>query len=325
MSRKKWLRLIQVALTLALIGWLALHVEWVEFVTIGRSLRWEWLVLAAAFVLASHFVNIMRWRYLVLPDRVEFRYLLSYYGAGIFSNNFLPTGIGGDGVRVALLGRHIPLRRALFTVACDRLVGLLGLSAFILPGLWLGVPEMVVTRLRAINVNWLLAAVTLFAVGGGSVLLLRRQIAPLDALITRILYNLTPPLEEGVSRWSYWLRMGIGSYLFSVLSITCLVVTHAFILLALNLEPSISAAIWLVVLGSLSMLLPLTINGLGIMESIYVLVLGNYHVSPPAALSVALGIRMLIIVFSLIGGLVSMRQDWLAYTARQDIPPLSKS
>jgi uncharacterized membrane protein YbhN (UPF0104 family) len=114
--------------------------------------------------------------------------------------------------------------------------------------------------------------------------------------------------------------MTIGCYLLSVLSALCLVLTHSCALLAFDLHISAGAAIWLVVIGSLSLLVPITVNGFGIMESIYILVLSSYQVSAPSALSVALCIRALMIAFSLLGGLLSLGQGWRTDKAGSDAP-----
>jgi len=67
------------------------------------------------------------------------------------------------------------------------------------------------------------------------------------------------------------------------------------------------AAIWLVLAGSLSMLLPISINSLGVLESVFIVVLAAYAVPAPTALAVALLARALSTLYSLAGGALSLR------------------
>jgi uncharacterized protein (TIRG00374 family) len=93
-------------------------------------------------------------------------------------------------------------------------------------------------------------------------------------------------------------------YLLSFISHLSLVVVHWLLFWALGLDVSLGAAIWVVLIAAVSLLLPITVNGLGLQESIYVVVLGYYGVSAPAALGIGLLIRMLMLICSLFGGVL---------------------
>src|SRR5262245_20287932 len=61
--------------------------------------------------------------------RLSFTWLLGAYLAGQFANNFLPTTVGGDALRVAQLGRRIgSYSQASASVFIERLTGFLALS-----------------------------------------------------------------------------------------------------------------------------------------------------------------------------------------------------
>ncbi len=56
-------------------------------------------------------------------------WLLGAYLAGQFANNFLPTTVGGDALRIAQLGRRIgSYSQASASVFVERLTGFLALS-----------------------------------------------------------------------------------------------------------------------------------------------------------------------------------------------------
>lgn len=104
--------------------------------------------------------------------------------------------------------------------------------------------------------------------------------------------------------------MLLKTYVLSVFSNLSLIAAHWAVLQALGSALSPGAAIWLVIIGSLSLLVPISINGLGVLESVFVVVLAAYSVSAPVALASALLIRALGVLFCLLGGLISLGQGW---------------
>lgn len=301
-----WLRLIQVAGTLILSVVLARSVDWGQLAGLMRELRWGYIALAALLLLVTHLVNVVRWRWLLRPAAVPYRTLLNYYGAGLFSSNFLPTGIGGDGVRAALASRHVPAGRAVVSVALDRGLGLAVLFVFVLPGMWFGLPAGLLTAPAGWQ-RWAGPAALAALAGAGLAALLWRRVPRLRELAARLSRRwLALPAGEAEG-WRFWAaRLGGGAFC-SFWAILCIVLAHIAFLGALGLPLSPGAAIWMVVLSSLSLLAPIAINGLGVMESVYILVLAGYGVGSGAALGVALLARLAIVGYSLLGGLLALR------------------
>jgi uncharacterized membrane protein YbhN (UPF0104 family) len=97
-----------------------------------------------------------------------------------------------------------------------------------------------------------------------------------------------------------------GGYALSVLSNLGTIMAHWAVIQAFGLDISSGAAIWCVLIVSASMLLPISINGLGLQESVYVVVLASYGVPTANALGVALIMRLLMVCFSLLGGVLSL-------------------
>ncbi|NNJ10625.1 hypothetical protein EKD04_009815 [Chloroflexales bacterium ZM16-3] len=138
---------MQLLCTLGLAFVLWRSIDWGLFAASLVGLRWSFITLAALFLLIAHGFNIVRWRSLLPPRAVSLSALTSYYGAGLFSSNFLPTGVGGDAVRAALVGARVGWSSALLSVTLDRGIGLIGLSFFVVPGLWIGLPGGITDRL----------------------------------------------------------------------------------------------------------------------------------------------------------------------------------
>jgi glycosyltransferase 2 family protein len=306
---RRWLRLIQVTVTVGLALWLLRKVEWSAVQPLLADLQWRLVLFAIGALLCSHLLNIARWRYLLQEPSVGFYTLLVLYGAGLFANNFLPSGIGGDGVRAALLARSTSIRRATLSVGVDRLIGLVALSVLFGIGIWLGVPHYLLAsynRLLAIatdrSLPWYLAAIVfgagVCAVGWRRLPQVRTrllQLTRLDKLSSTVAY----PTRRLLILLS-------AAYLYSVMSHLLLVAAYWLALGSLNIDVSLGTVVWLLLSVSISLLAPITVNGLGLQESIFIMVLGGYGVAPTQALAAALLIRLLGLFFSVLGGLLML-------------------
>lgn len=303
MKRSLW-RLGQLAVTVTLLIALLRSVDWATLSHLPALNGWG-LAGTAGLFLACHLLYVLRWQGLIRDAALRFDRLLVYYGAGLFANNFLPTGLGGDGVRAALLGRDISMGRAAFAVGLDRAIGLVSLTALFAIG-WIIQPLPGLTSDRmtvgAAQVTVILLGLTVLAVGAG-------------VLAVRTSPRVRQRVSDARQRWATyrgalaarrWLSVLGVAYGLSVVSSLLLAVAHWLILGAFGLKLGFDAAVWLVLIGSLSLLLPIAINGLGVMESVYVLVLARYGVTAINALAVALSIRALMIGFSLLGGVLSL-------------------
>ncbi|NTU82902.1 MAG: flippase-like domain-containing protein [Chloroflexales bacterium] len=324
-SRYPWLRLVQAICTLGLAFVLWRSIDWGLFKASLAELRWSFVALAALFLLIAHGFNIVRWKGLLPPNNISLGTLTSYYGAGLFSNNFLPTGVGGDAVRAALVGAQVGWSHALLSVALDRGIGLVGLSFFIVPGLWFGLPDDLLGRFTippALQA-WLLPLAVVgagAAVAIGGVLVYRRG-RQMQGMLSRLQQG---DDQAGAARRSgrAWAVMLVNTYALSVCSNLGTIAAHWAVLQALGITVSPGASIWLVMIGSLSQMVPISINSLGVLESVFVVVLAAYGVAAPAALAAALLIRALLVLYSLLGGLLSLRQNRVVPGELRTPPPL---
>lgn len=304
-----WLRIGQVICTFALAFILWRSIEWSLFLATLSTIDWAYLGLAAIFLLIAHCFNIVRWRGL-LPEAIPLSRLAIYYGAGQFSNNFLPTGVGGDAIRTALVSPQVGWPAAFLSVGLDRLIGLLGLGFFILPGLWLGLPSTMLQQLAIADTmgRWLWPLILLgamVAIGLGGLIAFRFK--PLPQKLIERLRSGGKPNAEREKTWLAWLSTLSRGYGLSVCSNLSLIAAHWAILQALGVNISPGASIWLAVVGSLSLLIPLSINGLGVLESVFVIILGAYEIPAATALAAALLLRGLGMLYSLAGGALSLR------------------
>jgi uncharacterized protein (TIRG00374 family) len=107
---------------------------------IGQTLQETdlfWILVGFLLVNASVVLRAYRWLLLVrgLHAEVSFGRLVELYYVGSFFNVFLPSGFGGDVVRILEISRDIPADIATGTVLIDRLTGLMMLFALALVAL----------------------------------------------------------------------------------------------------------------------------------------------------------------------------------------------
>lgn len=297
-------RLIQIVVTLTLIGVLARQIQWPAILALAQNMRWSWLALSCLPLLLAHLINVLRWNWLLQSPDVSYRHLLVYYGVGLFASNFLPTGVGGDVVRATLLSRETGWLRAIVSVGLDRGVGLISFSALLVLAFWLGNPPAIVVTNAWHNIALILLSGFLAVLLGWVGLRLathRWRIVRQRWLQLRVELG-----NYGIWSLKRWLTILSWAYCLSVIGNLMIVASLRLVTEALGLTVPLSVVVWIVLLGSLTLLLPISINGLGVVEAVYVLVLGAYGASATNALAVALIVRIQILFFSLLGGLLSL-------------------
>lgn len=91
-----------------------------------KSTNLYWFSLAVLSCVIQVFTNSVRWNILtsLLGYKIKYLRSVNWYFQGAFSNNFLPSNIGGDALRAYYLGKeHKDWLRAASTVLVERLTG----------------------------------------------------------------------------------------------------------------------------------------------------------------------------------------------------------
>lgn len=313
-QRRLGLRLFQVAVTIGLMIWLLKQIAWSSLLPLVADLRWGLVILNVVFLLLGHLINVVRWQYLLQNDDITYRKLLGLYSIGLFSSNFLPTGFGGDSVRVVLLSQSTPVRQSLFSVGLDRVIGFIALSALLGLGLQLGLPpdlSFSTSGLIPSFSEWKsLLPIILVAVVCLLGLVVWHRLSGLRSTLSSAFAQLLGAVDW--SQWSVgrWFRLLAGGYVLSVLAHLCMVAANWVLLQAVGIKVTIAASMWLVLASALSLVLPIAVNGLGVQEAVFVTVLRAYDVSStPALLTALLGrlVQSLFVVAGAVGWVLTSR------------------
>jgi uncharacterized protein (TIRG00374 family) len=318
-NRKKLLGLSQVALSLLLLVWLFSRVSLQEVVQTLANIHWGWYVLAFLLFQLNVVIRAYRWHVLLraLNDEPKFGYLVYLYYIGFFANNFIPSGFGGDLVKVVSLRQsHGRGAEALSSVLMERVTGLVGSSLIALVALVWNLSIHALT-LDLPSILWALIIVT--AVGIPLAFFVARWSDPIQVL-NRIypqapnlpLYSKFENLVNTIHR--YPLRALITSLLISIPFTLNLILVQITIAWALGVHLPFRIFALFVPIIAIINLLPITFNGLGLREGIYTFLF--VPVGVPAATAVSMSLAFYFLRFSagLLGGLMYALRSILSFT-----------
>lgn len=304
----RWLKILG---TLALY---ALVFYWTDVGQIVRELsraRVDLTALAVLLYAAGQAASALRWKILLAPVRLEASYprLVGFYFTGMFFNLFLPTIVGGDAVKAMLLARHTGApARSTMSVFMERNLGLLALVIVAIVAAELAPPvELLGLSLR--SVTWILAAgyvaANVVLLSPAAYRLVDRLIAmtPLAGMRAR-----AESLYQAVRPYTSAPREVAGAIVLSFLHQAVVIAVVFLNARALSLDVPLAAVAVFVPLVSLAGMVPVSVNGLGVREALYILLFGRIGVAAESAVSLALLYLAVTILASLPGGVAYLMQ-----------------
>jgi uncharacterized membrane protein YbhN (UPF0104 family) len=305
--RKRWWAVARLMISLVL---LAFVLSTIGLERIGRSLLHAEpgpLLIALGLFVIGTVVRAFRWRVLLLALDlpIPLRRLVYLYFVGNFFNTFLPTGFGGDVVRVLELSQDAQATAALGTVVVDRLTGLLILFAMALVAL----PFTV--GLLPFEV-WL--TIGLLAAGGliaGGLVLQGRVLRRLSRWLPGPL-SLTGegPLARAYDAVTACGWRAVGKALFISLIFNLLLVSENYLVArAVGMDLGLTYFFVFVPLLSLTLMLPISLGGLGVREGVAVLLLTQVGVDEAVAVAYSLGVYTIGRITGLFGGFLFLFQS----------------
>lgn len=308
-SRPLVATLLKVAVTAALYALVFYQVDLRQFLGRLRGTHAGWLALGILAYAGGQWLSAWRWWVLLRPVRLAVPYprIVSFYFIGMFFNFFLPTIVGGDAVKALLLARETGApARATMSVFMERNVGLLALLAIATAAAFAAPPVAV----RGVSLLHLALLLLAGYIAANVVLASRRAYGFIDHLValtplarTRSravsLYDALLPYRER-RWWGTTAAAAAQSFLFQGVVILVVFLSAK----ALDQHVPASALAVFVPLISLAGMLPISVNGLGIREALYLLLFGRVGVPADAAVSMAFLYVAVTFAASLPGGIV---------------------
>ncbi len=268
------------------------------------------LVLAACLIFAMVLTNSCRWRFILASKGIRLPYwkLVYFYLVGIFFSSFLPTSVGGDFARVVAVAGETDRRADAFaSVIVERFLGffvLLPVALFSLPFVRNDISEW---KLLAI------VATVAIAVFVGAYLMLLRPVArrlamvlnPLLSMLER--FRARQRLEKAYeaivtysqSRSTILIALGLSAVARFLWILSCYLVAWS-----LEMNLSFMALLLVVPVVELVRMIPISISGLGVRETAFVVMLKQFGVEESKGFTLAVVIYVIFFLFGILGGIL---------------------
>jgi len=304
-----WIRALVSAALLAVVA------TQIDFGTLKSRISggsWGWFAAAVVVLFASFVLAAIRWHIFLRAADIDVAptMTLRAYLIGTFSNNFLPSQVGGDVTRTFLVGGRETRVRVAATVVIDRAtaIGCLVLVAWLAVAFDAGsVPGALLAALGAATGALLVGGIVIAVLASGRTRLGGRLPRRAQAWGAEIAFA----LRACVRRHVVWRTVLLGAafqglVILSVWFLARAIDVHlSFAVVAATLPPVLLVAS-----------VPVSIAGYGVREASYVVLLRHVGVSATDATLLSLLMGITYAVASLPGGLALLR--WSARPAQTE-------
>ena len=307
---------LKLASSVALLLWVIRKTELSEIVRALKGANIYFLVGAFIIYCGSYYLRTYRWQILLKTKGVKASntYLYQSYLVSIFFSNFLPSIVGGDAIRIYDVWRLEPNKSiAVSTVVVDRLLGLIVLIAFAAGGI-LFVPRVNNILELSPYDSWIGFGILIITI------IIQQVFLPLKKII-RIVNKTNLFKRYGIAEKISNLLEGFRSFskqaLFQALSWSVLiqiaVIVHYYLIAkALNFPTSLITFFFIVPIATFIMMLPISINAIGLRENTFIFLLGTFSRVTSRADTIAFSWLAygIIVTLGLIGGIVHMLKKY---------------
>src|SRR5260221_349347 len=311
-ARSLTISAIKAAISVGLLAVLFSRVDIARLWGVARQASPAWLAAALVLYFAMVLASAFRWGILLRAQhvRLPYRFLTQSFLVATFFNNFLPSNIGGDGVRISDTAKAAGSKTLATTVVLiDRGIGLLGLALMAATGASL-MQRMAVGPVGP-GVLW--AGFGLGAIIATPALLMpetaTRLLQPLrvfhqawvDARIEKLTYTLTR-FKETPSALA-------GCFAGAVVVQGILVGFYVAIARSMNIPIGFAELAVIVPVSFIVQMVPVSLNGFGVREATFGFYFTRLGLPLESALLVSFVGAALIMLFSLTGGVAYLRRS----------------
>lgn len=292
--------------TLVLVTLLVWFIDVRETANVLVKIKWYPLTLAVISVLGLHALNVLRWRYCLMQDlrHISYSYLLISYLTSMFVGAFLPTDYGGDALRVKDLWHFTRSKQAaVMSVALSRTTGLLATMLILL---LFGALDF--ARLKALHMEWLFFLCVMILVLSAVLMAWRplqgcSEEAQKQGWWWRFIQEalkLQQQLHEFISHRRFAWRVFTLAFCAQILMIS----NNFFYARAVSQPVSWIDMAFFIPIITIASILPISIGGIGLKESVYVLFFTTTGLTMEGALAIALINRLVLTAIIILGGIL---------------------
>lgn len=291
-----------------LIYWVLQGTNLTEIFKAMRSAHLPLLVLAFSLHFLIYYVSAHRWRLLLSVQGVNASvpFLIGSWIVCSFFNNLLPSIIGGDVIRAYDSWRLGTSKAgALAVIFVDRLLGMLALMLFALGALLV---SKKMTPPLSFTSFYVLLGIIAGLLSICCILIFSHQVS---TLVTKIRVPFSKKLNHALhqifsefqllANWKHPLPKTLG---LSLLLHANSIIHFYIISIALGLSVPFHTFFLIIPLAIIAMMIPASINGIGIRENIFVFFFCPFGISKPEAIAFAWLAYLILLSHGLLGGII---------------------
>jgi hypothetical protein len=300
---------VKLAVSGALLALLFSRVDVSKLWANARQASLAWMAIALAAYAVTVLASVWRWWLLLEAQDVPmpFPALFASMSVALFFNNFLPSNLGGDVIRIADTAKVTRSKTLAATVVlADRTMGMMGLILVAALGL-----TLVTSVNRAplpVSPPWLWAGFTSGMLIGGLMLwspngvgwLLRPLLVFHPEWVSTRIGSITTTLQRFRSHMGAVVLCFAGAVSVQIMT----VVFGWAVARALGIHISIFDLAVVIPLAGVVQMIPLSINGFGVREAMYSLYFTRIGLPIEAAILLSLTSTALVMLYSLTGAAV---------------------
>lgn len=292
-----WSVIIKISLSILLLGILVVTIDPAKILKVASGFQVIWLGPILLLIAASVAVSALKWGVLLTAQGLPWTFgqLFGTYSSALFFNNFLPSSIGGDGVRILILGKatgntpavsaSVIVERTLATAS----LGILGLVGALLSDF---PSSLAISILAAVALLGL--ALSLVLVSG----YLPKKIANGQGKVSLFLQDFTRSALELRKKPLALVQSFLLSLVFQAL--VAAVVGAVMAGLGTTVIPPVDT-VYATSASSVLAMVPLGLNGYGLREGAFIHILEPYGIIAAQALAISVLFALAVSVYSLSG------------------------
>jgi glycosyltransferase 2 family protein len=309
-GRRVVVMIAKIAVSIALLAFLFSKIDTVSLWASAKKASLPWLVAALGVQALNVIASTWRWRLLLDAQDVKLksRTLLGSYLVATFFNNFLPSNVGGDVIRIRdTAGATRSKTLATTVVLVDRALGLMALVLISAVGAT-AAARYYGSGASPIWPSWLWAVFLVAAAITAPVVYapegFGRLLQPLTIVHPEWVGKRIDKLTEALSRFRERPSALAGCFSGAVLVQGLMVVFYLAVVYALKIPITASELAVIVPISLVVQMLPVSVNGLGLREATFSFYFTRLGLPIESAVLLSLMGAAVLMVFSLSGAAV---------------------
>lgn len=307
--KKAIARIFKIGVSTGFVVVLVKTVPLMEVLNLFTHIDWFYVAVLIVFSYVLLAESCLKWGLLLRGKKIKvsLHYLIKLYVLGNFFNNFLPSMVGGDSARGLVLGRKFGrLTDVFLSIFMERFTGFLALIFITAVTVLIDHPLVRIGNLRTVVLFCSVATVVMIWV-----IFSRRVFTMMMKLIPAKFTKLRAKIDMAHISLLEFSEDKVNFFFVLLLSLLFHILTGLnlyYACLALHYHPDMLSMIVVTPFILLLSLVPITINGIGLLEGSFVLFFSLLGLPSSLALSVALLFRIKGLIISAIGGIFYLQE-----------------